>query len=267
MAFFLQDDFRVKNNLTLNLGIRHEKETANIERWNRAVRGFDSAANLSITAAAKAAYARNPVALLPVSQFNPVGGILYADDNNRGMYGTPNNAFSPRFGFSWSPNLLDGKTVIRGGVGVFYNTAGTQLGVQQPGFSQTTQLVATLDNYLTPAATFSNPFPTGILQPIGNSLGVNTFLGQAVRYVTPQLGRSYSTRWNFNIQRELEKNLLLELGYIGSDSRGLPVNSAPVRWSVSRAPWLRRLGRNLAPSTWTRRSMSGNPNSRSTLIG
>ena len=56
LSFFLQDDIRVRNNLTLNLGIRYEKETANIERWNRAARGFDAAANLSITAAAKAAY-------------------------------------------------------------------------------------------------------------------------------------------------------------------------------------------------------------------
>ncbi|MBN8731454.1 MAG: TonB-dependent receptor [Acidobacteria bacterium] len=223
-AFFLQDDWRVKTNLTLNLGIRYEKETGNIERWNRAVRGFDNAANLNLTAAAKAAYARNPNALLPVSSFNPVGGILYADPNNRSLYGTPNNNFSPRFGLSWSPNVLGGKTVIRGGIGLFYNTAGTQLTVNQPGFSQTTQLVATLDNFLTPSATFSNPFPNGILQPVGSANGVNTFLGQSVRYVTPKLGQSYNWRWNFNIQRELAKNLLLELGYIGSDASGLPVD-------------------------------------------
>lgn len=223
-AFFLQDDWRVRTNLTLNLGLRYEKETANIERWNRAVRGFDSGANLGLTAAAKAAYAANPSALLPASQFNPAGGILYADGGNRGLYGTPSNNFSPRFGFSWSPNVLGSKTVIRGGVGMFYNTAGTQLSVQQPGFSQTTQLVSTLDNYLTPAATMTNPFPNGIQQPVGNANGVNTFLGQSVRYVTPHMGRSYNWRWNFNIQRELASNLLLELGYIGADGRGLPVD-------------------------------------------
>lgn len=223
-SFFLQDDFRLSSNLTLNLGIRYEKETANIERWNRAVRGFDNAATLSITAAARAAYAASPIALLPASQFNPVGGILYADPSNRSLYGTPNNAISPRFGFSWSPKSFGAKTVIRGGIGIFYNTAGTQLAVQQPGFSQTTPLVATLNNFLTPAATFSNPFPNGIQQPVGNVNGVNTFLGQSVRYVNPQLGRSYTTRWNFNIQRELASNLLLELGYMGSDSNGLAVD-------------------------------------------
>jgi hypothetical protein len=224
MAFFLQDDFRVSSNFTINIGLRYEKETGSIERWNRAVRGFDPTANLSITAAAKAAYAARPSALLPVSQFNPVGGILFSDNSNREIYDTPNNLIGPRFGFSWSPNLLGGKTVIRGGFGIFYNTAGIGPALQQPGFSQTTQLVATLDNFLTPSATFSNPFPTGILQPIGNANGVNTFLGQSVRFVTPKLSRSYTNRWNFNIQRSLGKDLLLEVGYMGSDVGGLPVD-------------------------------------------
>lgn len=224
VAFFVQDDWRVKTNLSLNLGLRYEKETGNIERWNRAVRGFDNGANLSLTAAAKAAYAAAPSPLLPAAQFNPVGGILYADPSNRSLYGTPSNNFSPRFGLSWSPNLFGGKTVIRGGIGLFFNTAGTQLTVNQPGFSQSTPLVATLDNFRTPAATFANPYPNGIIQPVGNANGVNTFLGQSIRYVTPTLGRSYNWRWNLNIQRELAQNLLLELGYIGADGNGLPID-------------------------------------------
>jgi len=223
MAFFLQDDLRVRANLTFNLGLRYEKETETIERWDRAVRGFDPTANLSITAAAKAAYAARPNTLLPVSQFNPVGGILFADSNNRTIYDTANNAISPRFGFAWSPAALGSKTALRGGVGVFYATAGT-FGIQQPGFSQTTQLVATLNNFETPAATFANPFPSGILQPVGNANGVNTFLGQSVRYVNRELNQPYTIRWNFNIQRELGSNLLLELGYMGSKAEKLPVD-------------------------------------------
>ncbi|MDX1983268.1 MAG: carboxypeptidase regulatory-like domain-containing protein, partial [Bryobacteraceae bacterium] len=223
LAFFLQDDLRVSNSLTLNLGLRYEKETGTIERWNRAARGFDPTAALRITNAAKAAYAANPAAILPASQFNPVGGILFADPGNRTIYGTPNNAISPRFGFSWAPPKLGGKTVIRGGIGIFYNTAGT-FGIQQPGFSQTTPLVATLDNFLTPASTFSNPFPNGIQQPVGSSLGVNTFLGQSVRYVNRNLDQASNLRWNFNIQRELAQNLLFEIGYMGSRADNLPVD-------------------------------------------
>ena len=223
MAFFFQDDYRVNSTLTFNLGIRYEKETGTIERYNRTTRTFDPNATLSVTGPAKAAYSANPSALLPAAQFNPVGGILYADSGNRTVYSPPGNAISPRFGFSWSPKLLGAKTVIRGGYGIFYSTFGTT-GIQQPGFSQTTQLVATLDNYLTPSATFGNPYPTGVLRPVGSANGVNTFLGQSVRYNATDLKQPITHRWNFNIQRELAKNLLLELGYMGSIVHNLTVN-------------------------------------------
>ena len=105
--------------------------------------------------------------------------------------------------------------MVRGGVGVFYFTYGAG-GINQPGFSQTTTLVSTLDNYLTPAATLSNPFPTGILQPVGAAQGINTFLGQSVSYSAMQLDQPYSLRWTLGVQREIRPDLVLELGYIGS---------------------------------------------------
>lgn len=223
-AFFVQDDWRVTPSLTLNMGLRWEKDQGLFERWNRAIRDFDPTANLSITAAARAAYAASPSPLLPATQFNPVGGILYADGDNRRLYNTPNNLFAPRFGFAWQPNILGSKFVIRGGVGVYYQSYGVQLGIRQPGFNQSTPLVATLDNFRTPAATLSNPFPEGIRQPGGAVNGVNTFLGQSVGYTFQDLKNPYTTRWNFNIQRELGNNLVVELGYIGSRGGRLPVN-------------------------------------------
>jgi len=224
MAFFLQDDFRVSTTLSLNLGLRYEKETGILERHNRMTRGFDPGAALSITNTAKANYAASPNPLLPVAQYNPVGGVLFAGSDNRTNYSPPNNAWSPRFGFSWSPKLFGAKTVLRGGYGIFYSTFGIAAGIQQPGFSQTTQLVASLDNFMTPTATFANPFPTGILQPIGSGNGVNTFLGQSVQFVSGGLKQPITHRWNFNIQRELAKNLLLEMGYMGSEVRNLSVS-------------------------------------------
>ncbi len=224
-AFFVQDDFRLRPNFTINVGLRYEKETGTIERWNRTVRGFDATAKLAVTDAAKANYAASPIALLAAAQFNPVGGVLFADSGNRAVYSPPGNAISPRFGFSWSPKWLGTQSTIRGGYGIFYGTFGTT-GVQQPGFSQTTQLVATNDNFLTPATTWANPFPNGILQPIGNSNGVNTFLGQSVAYVTPHPDQPITHRWNVNVQRQLAKNLLLEVGYMGSHVSGLGVDRA-----------------------------------------
>lgn len=133
------------------------------------------------------------------------------------------NAVSLRLGVSWSPNALGGRAVLCGGAGLFYSTFGT-FGIQQPGFSQTTQLVATLDNFLTPAATFSNPYPNGILQPAGAANGVNSFLGQNVHYVQRNLDQPYAVRWNFNVQPEIARNLLLELGHMGSKAERLPVD-------------------------------------------
>jgi len=100
-------------------------------------------------------------------------------------------------------------------MGVFYFTEGI-IPSQQPGFFQSTPLVATLDGFLTPSATLSNPFPEGVLQPVGNALGLDTFLGQSVNFYNPNVGGSYSVRWSMTVQQALNPNLMLEVGYLGN---------------------------------------------------
>ena len=78
-AFFLQDDYRVKSNLTLNLGFRVEHETGTTERYDRTVNGFDATSASPIAPQAIAAYAANPIPEIPVSQFKVNGGLLFAD--------------------------------------------------------------------------------------------------------------------------------------------------------------------------------------------
>ncbi|MEZ5355999.1 MAG: TonB-dependent receptor [Bryobacteraceae bacterium] len=211
VSFYVQDDWKFSRALTLNLGLRYEKELPTTERFDRQVVGFDPGAQLALSAAARTAYARNPVAGLPASQFNPTGGIVYAGSGNRGVTNT-SHLISPRFGLAYG---LNSKTVIRGGGGLFYFTEGL-IASQQPGYFQRTPLVASLDGFLTPAATLSNPFPNGVLQPDGNSNGVNTFLGQGVRFYNPDLSNPYSIRWSFSVQREVSRNTVLELGYMGN---------------------------------------------------
>lgn len=214
-AFFVQDDWRVSSTLTLNVGLRFEKETGTIERFNRTTVDFDTTTPNAVTAAARAAYARNPNPLLPVERFNPAGGLVFASPQRRNAYST-DNAWAPRFGFAWAPTAFgSGKTVFRGGFGLFYSTIGTQ-GVFQPGFSARTPIVATLDNYLTPNVTLANPFPQGILAPIGAADGINTFLGQSVTVYDSNQAAPYTMRWNFNVQREFARNYVVELGYMGS---------------------------------------------------
>jgi hypothetical protein len=224
-VLFVQEDWRVRPNLTLNLGLRWELNTPTLERWNRMSIGFDAAATNQVTDAAVAAYqAKNVSSLSPLLSgvsFNPVGGLLFASKDNRAATTVPHNSFSPRLGISWTPSALKNRTVFRAGVGMFYYVYGVIL-PQQPGFSATTTYVASNDSFLTPATTLSNPFPNGISQPA--TQGVNTNLGQAITFLNPSLQNQYSLRWTFDIQHQLAKDLVVQLGYIGNHSVHLTTN-------------------------------------------
>jgi hypothetical protein len=177
--------------------------------------GFDPNALNSATAAAKAAYAKNPDAALPVSAFNAVGGLLFASPQNRNAFNTSSHDFSPRFGFAWKPSMLGSKTVIRGGTGVFFFNL-KLAGLNQTGFSQSTSYVTTNDGYLTPYASLSNPFPDGIQQPQGSSQGASTYLGKSFTFYNPNPSTPYTVRWNLNIQHQFAQNVMAEIGYMGT---------------------------------------------------
>ncbi|MBI4893328.1 MAG: carboxypeptidase regulatory-like domain-containing protein [Acidobacteria bacterium] len=215
-GYFLQDDWRIKSNLTLNIGIRFEHETPIAERYNRIVNGFDAAAENSVAKQAAVNYAKAPIAQLPVSAFNAYGGITYANADKRSGYSLPLAFPSPRLGLSWAPQAFSGKTVLRGGFGVFNNSVGAYLTGPTQGFSQTTTLVPSNDNYVTANATFANPYPTGILQPVGSANGVNTNLGNSISYYTSDITNPYSIRWNMDVQQQIGKTMMLQLGYLGN---------------------------------------------------
>jgi Carboxypeptidase regulatory-like domain len=231
-SVFIQDDWRPFSNLTVNVGLRYEKETAATERYNRSLVGYDFAAPNALTSAARQAYAANPIPQLPASQFNPVGGPIFASSSHPDIYSTPNRAFSPRLGLAYKPDAFGGRSVIRAGIGMFYQSYGTlpfgqeptAAGVNQPGFSQTTPVVATNDGYLTPYATLSNPFPGGIIPPPGATLGLNTNQGKTINYINPTLDAPYLVRWTLSAQREVAQNLVVEFGYIGSHGLHLAFN-------------------------------------------
>lgn len=222
-ALYFQDDYRVKSNLVLNIGLRYDKDLGTTERYNRSVNGYDFTTANPVNAAAQAAYAKNPIPELAAAQFKAIGGPLFAGGSNNKIYGTNSKYFSPRFGFAWTPDFGHNKLVVRGGYSLFVFPIITG-GVNQTGFSQTTDVVSTNDSYLTVAANLGNPFPSGILQPSGSSLGLSTFLGKGLTYFNPAPLNPYSQRWTLGMQRQLPGNTVLEIGYIGNHAIHMPVN-------------------------------------------
>ncbi len=226
-ALFVQDDWRASKNLTINLGLRWEHEGPTVERFNRAVNGFDPSVANPISNAAAAAYVNKSIPEVPVGQFGAKGGLTFTTPGRERVYSTSTGMFSPRFGIAWVPKALGGGTVIRGGLATFVSPIGINgtLALNQQGFSQTTQFVATSNNYLSPAGTLSDPFPNGIVPPPGSSQGAGTFLGQQITFFNPEARNSYSIRWVFGVQRQLPGKMVMEAAYIGNHAVHLAVTS------------------------------------------
>ena len=218
---FFQDDWKVSSALTVNLGLRWEYEGAPTERFNRNVRGFDPNATLTITNAAQAAYAANPIPEVAPSAFRVLGGLQFLSDTERGTQNPSLNNFQPRAGFAYQ---LDSKTVLRGGWAIYSVPALFDIsGIYQPGFSQGTSIVPSLDTGVTIRATLANPFPDGVAEPPGASLGPNTFLGRGIGRSNNDLDyvNGQSMRWSVGVQRELPGQWMVEGAYVASRSYDL----------------------------------------------
>ncbi len=215
-AYFVHDDWKVNNKLTLNLGLRWEYDGPLTERFNRSVRTFDPTYIQPFEAAARAAYANNPTSEVPPSAFNVRGGLTFAGVGGepRELYFTPKNNWMPRIGFAYR---VANKTVLRGGYGMFFGFLGQRRGdVIQTGFSRNTNFIPSQDNGLTFIATLSNPFPNGLLQPVGAGQGYQTSVGQSITSFDSNPVRPYMQRWQLNIQREFGGGYVFDIGYVGN---------------------------------------------------
>ena len=218
-GFFVQDDWRVNNKLTLNLGLRYELETALVERNDKSVSGFDPDYVQPVEAAAQARYAALNDAQLKqrLSQINVRGGLLFAGvDTGSGLYETPRSTFLPRAGFAYQ---WDDKTVFRGGFGMFAGFLGQRRGdVIQPGYTQSTQLLFTQNANGAPIPqSFNNGFAgVSILEPVGSARGRQTGLGGAISFFNQNPAVSKQSRWQIGIQRELPYGVVAEAVYVGN---------------------------------------------------
>jgi hypothetical protein len=242
LSEWLQDDWKVTPKLTVNAGLRLEYEGPNAERNQKANTFFDFGATNPISASAKTAYATvyaassaaNP--LLPsTSNFSVNGGLRFLGDPAASFghqdYKPQIITFLPRVGLSYevAPN-----TVWRAGFGMFddslstFYLSGGNSGststflLPQQGFTQSTSINSSPDTGLTFTSTLANPFPNGITQPTGNSLGLSTFLGQAVTFQPSNPKTPYNVRWSTGLQREFGA-WLAAVDYVGNHGVHLPI--------------------------------------------
>ena len=220
-GFFVQDDWKIAPQLTLNMGLRYEFETPLHERFNRSTLSFDPNYVQDISAAAQANFASYYPSYsggfpeLSPSQFNLTGGMTFAgqNGNNGGLYNTPRNVFLPRVGLAYQ---LTNQTVLRTGFGMFAGFLGERRGdVLQNGFSQTTNMVLTNDNGLHWLTTLANPFPNGVAEPRGNADGPKTYLGQGFSFFNQNPSVPTTMRWELGLQQSF-RNYLFEANYTGS---------------------------------------------------
>ena len=209
-AVYVQDDLRLTNNLTLNLGIRYDGESPYTDRNNQ-LNYFDP------DLANPAANASFP---------NLKGGLVFANTGAtpRTVYTRQHNNVAPRVGFAYSP---DSMTSVRGGFGLSYaplEVANNAVGFSPSlGFASSTSWNTSVDGGFTPTNLLRNPFPQGFVPPTGSSLGAGTQLGQSITIWNHNPQTPYSMQWNFDVQRQFPHSMLFDLGY--SASRGVHLTS------------------------------------------
>jgi hypothetical protein len=150
------------------------------------------------------------------------GGLVYAgtSGNDRQAFQRDLNNIQPRIGAAFK---LNSKTVLRGGYGLVY--LGQNATGPTTGYSRSTGIINTADGGQTPRVTLGNPFPEGLLQPVGNSLGMATNLGLGASFQFLNRPLPYSHQYSFGFQRELPWSMVADVSYVGNQTRRLPISA------------------------------------------
>ena len=230
-GFYVQDDWRVTNRLSVNLGLRYDVQIPWQERYNRENRGWDPNVKSPLSDAViarwkdiKAQYdAANPNAKFPYPAPPAIltGGFVFpgVGGQPRRLYDTDWKGIQPRVGLAY--RIFD-KTVIRTGAGIYYQST-TQAGTTN-GFQQGTGYNNSLDGGITPSSgtnlsgpySLVNPFPNGVLAPTGSSLGALTNIGNGVSYDPPHFTVPRTYQYSLGFQHQLPSNIVVDISYAGN---------------------------------------------------
>ncbi len=186
---YAMDDFRASSNLTLNLGLRYDVFTPMVEDRNR-LANFDFASGTFVAAGTPG-----------VSR----SGNVQSNTRN----------FAPRLGFAYTP-FGDNKMVVRGGFGIFYDLQASQSDGELA-FNPTglfgSQSILVSNSSTSPAFILSSGFPTPLPYPTINDVGGPSGRASAAPFHNPTTSIE---EWNLNIERELFKDTVLEVAYVGT---------------------------------------------------
>ncbi len=199
---YLQDDWKVRPNLTLNLGLRYEMETIPTEKHGL-------------------------VANLPNIWANPTTTNCSVCTNKMFDSNPTSKNLEPRVGFAWDP-FKDGKTSVRGGFGIFdslplpfelaLNNAQTS-----PGHVNVTASGCAFNNNVQPCVG-QGEFPAVNAAVLGTFLNpaLAPLAGQTWNFVERNPKRNYIYQWNLNLQRQIANDLSVTIAYAGSRAKHNP---------------------------------------------
>ena len=204
-AFFVQDNYRITQRFTANLGLRYDIEQAPVESSN-------------LTAAFVPGTQSKVVPSAPL-------GVLFPGDTGipRGVAQTPKTHFSPRLGMAWDL-FGDGKTAVRAGAGIFYGSvSGNEW--NQPANAQPFAIRQTFSSITSLSNVYGNPasFPTGDPFPYTYSPTNPRFLPAAsVEAIDPNYKWPSSYQFNVAVEQQLPAKIVLQTAYVGNFVRHVP---------------------------------------------
>ena len=205
--FFFQDDWKIRPNLTLNLGVRYELDKPLVDSEDR-VNTFRPGQQSTVFPTA------------------PRGMVFPGDAGiTRSTYQTDKNNFGPRVGFAWDV-LGNARLSLRAGYGLYYDTVISETTLQfltAPPFAiQPFTVCTTIDNPLTNpdfgdicSAALPQLFPFTSAQP-GDAFDFTQLGTLSMTINDPDFKTPYSHQYNLNVQWEFVKDYLLEVGYVGT---------------------------------------------------